>query len=68
MQEGRVDRQITGDVVAQLVQRRPRNPVDSMTRGSNSMRITRKICESFSLRDEVEGLKKENKGQCREEE
>ena len=37
-----------GGVVAQWVERRPRDPMDSMTRGSNPVRSTRKICESFS--------------------
>ena len=30
--------------VAQWVERRPRDPMDSMIRGSNSVRSTRKIC------------------------
>ena len=30
-----------GDVVAQLVERRPRDPMDSMTRGSNPVRSTK---------------------------
>ena len=29
---------VSGDVVAQLVERRPRDPMDSMTRGSNQSR------------------------------
>ena len=38
-----------GDVVAQLVERRPRDPMgDSMTRGSNPVRSTQTISESFS--------------------
>ena len=36
---------LQGDVVAQWVERRPRDPMDSMTRGSNPVRSTRKICE-----------------------
>ena len=36
-----------GDVVAQMVERPPRNPMDSMTRGSNLVQNTRNICESF---------------------
>ena len=36
-----------GDVVAQLVERQPRDPMDSLTRGSNPVRSTRKICEIF---------------------
>ena len=36
-----------GDVVAQLVERRPRDPMDSMIRGSNPVRSSRKNCESF---------------------
>ena len=36
------------DVVAQLVERRPRDPMDSMIRGSNPVRSTRNICGSFS--------------------
>ena len=36
------------DVVSQLVERRPRDPMDSMTRGSNPVRSTIKHCESFS--------------------
>ena len=41
---------VLGDVVAQLIELRPRpqNPMDSMIRGSNPIRSTRKICESFS--------------------
>ena len=39
---------VYGDVVAQLVERRPRNPMDSMTRGSNPVWSIRTICESFS--------------------
>ena len=38
----------TGDVVAQLVERRHRDPMDSMTRGSNPVRSTINICERFS--------------------
>ena len=30
-----------GDMVAQWVERRPRDPMDSMTRGSNPVRSTR---------------------------
>ena len=41
---------IIGDVMVQLVERRPRYPLDSMTRGSNAVRSTRKICESFSVK------------------
>ena len=37
-----------GDGVAQLVERRPQDPMDSITRGSNPVRSTRKICEFFS--------------------
>ena len=37
-----------GGVVAQLVERQPRDPMDSMTRGLNPVRSTRKICECFS--------------------
>ena len=37
-----------GDVVTQWVERRPRDPMDSMTRGSNPVRSTRKVCKSFS--------------------
>ena len=37
-----------GDVVAQLVEHRPRDPMDSKTRGSNPVWSTSKICESFS--------------------
>ena len=37
-----------GNVVAQLVERQPRDPMDSMTRGSNPVRSTTTICESFS--------------------
>ena len=36
------------DVVAQLVERRPRDPMGAMDRGSNPVRSARKICESFS--------------------
>ena len=32
------------DVLAQWVEPRPRDPMDSMTRGSNQIRSTRKIC------------------------
>ena len=39
---------IRGDVVAQLVERLPRDPMDSMTRGSNPVRSIRNICESCS--------------------
>ena len=38
------------DVVAQLVERRPRDPMDSMTRGSNPIRSTRQICEFFGVK------------------
>ena len=37
-----------GDGVAQLVERQPQDPMDSMIRGTNPVRSTRKICESFS--------------------
>ena len=37
-----------GDVVAQLVERRPPDPMDFMTGGSNPVRSTIQICESFS--------------------
>ena len=37
-----------GDIVAQLVERRPRDTMESMTRGSNPVRSTHKMCESFS--------------------
>ena len=36
-----------GDMVAQLVERRPRDPMDSMIRGSNPVRSTRKKIEFF---------------------
>ena len=36
------------DMVAQLVERRPQDQMDSKTRGSNPVRSTRKICETFS--------------------
>ena len=39
---------VYGDVVAQLVECWPRDPMDSMIRGSNSVRSTRKMCESYS--------------------
>ena len=39
-----------GDVVAQLVERRPPDPVDSMTRGSNPVRSTRQIYKRFFFR------------------
>ena len=35
-------------VVAQLVERRPQDPMDAMNRGSNPVRSTRTICDSFS--------------------
>ena len=35
-------------MVAQVVEHRHRDPMDSMTRGSNPVRRTRTICESFS--------------------
>ena len=38
------------DPVAQLVERQPRDPIDSMTRGSNPVRSTRTICKSFSVK------------------
>ena len=41
---------LLGDVVAQLAERRPRDPVDSMTRGSNPVRSTRTICEFFRVK------------------
>ena len=34
--------------MAQLVERQPRDPVDSVTRRSNPVRSTRTSCESFS--------------------
>ena len=37
-----------GDVVAQLVERRLQYPMDFMIRGSNTVRSSSKICESFS--------------------
>ena len=37
----------SGDVVAQLVERWPRDPMDSMVRGSNPVRSTSKNCEFF---------------------
>ena len=36
------------DVVAQLIEHRPRNPMDFMTRGSNPVRSIRNTGESFS--------------------
>ena len=39
---------VMGDVVAQLVVRQPQDPMDSMIRGSNPVRGTRQICDSFS--------------------
>ena len=38
----------TGDGVAQLVERWPRDPMNSMTRGSKPVKSTRTISESFS--------------------
>ena len=43
-----VSENIIGDMVAQLVEHRPQDSMDSMTRGSNPVRSTRTICESFS--------------------
>ena len=42
-----------GDVVAQLVERRPRDPMDSMTRGSNPVRGTITICKRFPSQNVV---------------
>ena len=36
-----------------MVQRRPPDPMDSMTRGSNPVRSTRHICESFQSQNVV---------------
>ena len=40
----------TGDVVAQLVERQPQDPMDSLTRGSNPVQSTRQICEFFQVK------------------
>ena len=42
------DRPATGDVVAQWVERRPRDRMDSIIRGSSPVRSTRNISASFS--------------------
>ena len=39
-----------GDVVAQWVECRPRDPMDPSTRGSNPVRSTRNICEFFRVK------------------
>ena len=42
-----------GDGVSQWVERRPQDPMDSMTRGSNPVRNTRKMCEFFGVKHVV---------------
>ena len=44
---------IRGDLVAQLVERRPWDPTNSITRGLNPVRSTRKICKSLSESDSL---------------
>ena len=43
----------TGDVVAQLVERRPQDPMDSMTRGSNPIRTQEKHLRVFTSQNVV---------------
>ena len=41
---------LNGDVVAQLVERLPKDPMDAMIRGLNPALSTRKICEFFRVK------------------